>query len=247
MIRSPWTDEMSTARIAAFLGAVRDAQQIWDAAQHPVIERWLAGALDRARLAAFGARYEHAVIARAAAARVAVELVPEHARPGCAWAAEARVHQIELWRAFRAALPPVPDGDPDARAVRCARAWAGAGRRGPGKQLAVLYALETMPATAARRQLAALAREYGVRDEAALAYFRVRSVPDHRYAQALCEALDPVISSGCSSAALLAAVEVALCAHWRLLSAAAEAPSAAPPPDRPAMPRRARRLWRAAP
>lgn len=200
-----------------------------DVLEHPFYERWNAGALSPAELAAYALEYRHAVLALADASERAAEVAPdEHAAGLLRHAEEERAH-VAMWDAFareaaeRGGLDAAnPGGEPLAQTQACTRAWT-AGET-LLEHLAILYVIEAGQPLISQTKIDGLVAHYGYRPEGpATEYFRVHRTLDVEHARAERELMAELLCSqpGAAGAAqaerMLERSSGALAANWALL------------------------------
>jgi len=188
-----------------------------DALEHPFYERWSAGELTRAEIAAYASEYDHAVVATADASRRAAG--PDGG--SLDGYAEEEDRHTALWRSFAAATgwgcatAWYYGEDPLPETVECVRVWGGDAGRGLAEDLVTLYAIESAQARVSRLELDGLLRHYGFAQGPATEYPRLHALGDGR-ASMLRAALAPLLA-GRDPAALLEQVESVHSSHWALL------------------------------
>jgi pyrroloquinoline-quinone synthase len=197
-----WTD----------LEAVRSR---WNVLEHPFYQRWSAGELTQAELAAYAAEYRHAVVALADAAEAtAAQAGPDLAPALAVHAAEERSH-VTLWDGFADAVGAPRNVAPADETRACAAAWAGQDR-GLLESLVALYAIESGQPAISETKLEGLLDHYGHANGPATAYFALHAELDVEHAAAERALIEPRLE-GADKAALLAEAERVLEANWHLL------------------------------
>jgi pyrroloquinoline-quinone synthase len=179
--------------------------------EHPFYERWSAGTLAAGELARYAGEYREAVIALAAASRLASVKAPErdaarlraHAREETAhvrlwddFASAARANALACDRAgaegLEATSRGTSSGEPAARTRECARAWTAGDDL--LEHVAVLYAIEASQPEIARTKLDGLVQHYGYAPEGpATEYFAVHMHRDHEHAREASELIGALI------------------------------------------------------
>ena len=195
--------------LIARLDAERAANNVLE---HPFYERWSVGTLAARELARYAGEYREAVVALAAATRLASVKAPErHAARLRAHAREETAH-VRLWDGFASAARAnalacdraagadgleatshdTSGGEAAAPTRECARAWT----TGDDflEHLAVLYAIEASQPEIARTKLDGLVQHYGYAPEGpATEYFAVHMHRDHEHAREASELIGALI------------------------------------------------------
>jgi pyrroloquinoline-quinone synthase len=193
---------------------IEQARARWNVLEHPFYQRWSAGELSRAELAAYSGQYRHATAAIADLSAAVAESAPDAERAELRRHAEEEEAHVALWDGFVEAVGGDAAAAPTAETRGCVDAWTAGDDR--LSQLVRLYAIESgQPAIAETKRLG-LAEHYGIGDGPGNEYFRVHEQADVEHAaegRSLIEAhLD-----GADPHALAAAAESAFEANWRLL------------------------------
>jgi len=191
-----------------------------DVLLHPFYQRWSAGSLSAAELAAYAGQYRHAVVALADASQAAALQAQPAQREGLlAHAREERAH-VQLWDRFTEACGGALDATALEGTTQCVQAWtAGAGTL---ERLAVLYAVEAGQPEISTTKLQGLREHYQhVGEGPATAYFELHAVRDVEHAaQArtlIVELLAHARDGAEQGRRMVARAQAALRGNWALL------------------------------
>jgi pyrroloquinoline-quinone synthase len=205
-----------TASGARFFYSAHTLMRLWDLLEHPFYERWSAGVLTPTELAAFAAQYELAAEVIAKISELAVAQAPPDLQRELEQHARVEAHHVELWRAFRAALPHALDATPTSETTRCTATWIGAGEQPLERHLAVLYAIGATRARVSRSELTALANADAIPDHAT-EYLALHAGLDAQRARCARRMLEPLLTPA-NTPQLVHEVGAALHIHWELLT-----------------------------
>lgn len=191
---------------------IEDSRERWDVLRHPFYERWSAGELTRAELAAYSGQYRHAVEAIATMSDSAADALPER-RELRRHAAEERGH-VRLWDGFVSESGGDAGDAPTAETAECVRAWTEPGSI--TETLIRLFAIESGQPKISATKREGLLERYGFSDGAGTAYFRIHETRDVEHAAEVRELISE-IADDADEDALVGAAESAFRANWRLL------------------------------
>jgi len=194
--------------------------------EHPFYQAWNAGELTVDQLRTYARIYYPHVAAfpgyletaaeRAADPEVRSEL-QDNLREELT---EPKAHD-ELWLDFAAGLGLDRDAVTQAPTDPAARETVSRFRKlassGTGAAVAALYAYESQQPQVSRTKADGLRKHYGIREEAAVAYFEVHAEADVRHSEGERQALSRCLANGTPEEELLAATDEALSAYWGLL------------------------------
>jgi pyrroloquinoline-quinone synthase len=180
-----------------------------DVLAHPFYQRWSNGELTRADLALYAGQYRHVVVALADATARAADDVPALAPH----AVEEAEH-VALWDDFVAAMDGDAGAAPTPETERCAAAWAGG--ESPLERLVGIYAIEASQPAISAVKADGLRTLYGVRSDAATAYFDLHAERDREHAAEGRELIERLLD-GADEDALVERADAVLAANWELL------------------------------
>lgn len=199
--------------------------------RHPFYVAWEQGRLTRDQLAAYARVYYPHVRAfpgylRAALADAEDPAVRAELEANLADEISNPKPHAELWLDFAAALgldrQAVAAAEPAPAARAAVETFERLARRDAASGLAALYAYESQQPEVSQSKLAGLRERYGIRDDAALAYFDVHATADVRHRQGERDALARCLEAGADPDALVGAAGEALDAYWALLDGVCE-------------------------
>jgi pyrroloquinoline-quinone synthase len=196
--------------------------------QHPFYRAWTMGALTREDLAVYARVYYPHVAAfpaylRAALAGADTGVVKETLDENLRDELSVPAPHGELWLRFGEAVGA------DREAVQAAAPAPGVAdvtgtftrlcESGSARALAALYAYESQQPAVSLEKITGLRAQYGIADDAALAYFTVHAEADIAHRDGERRALGDCLDAGATREDVLDAASEALDAYWHLLDA----------------------------
>jgi pyrroloquinoline-quinone synthase len=187
-----------------------------DVLAHPFYQRWSNGELTRADLALYSGQYRHAVVALARATDRAAQTADPELRSMLAEHAAEEAQHVALWDDFVAEMDGDVAAGPTPETEHCAAAWTGGEQDTLLERLVGIYAIEAAQPAISAVKADGLRTLYGVRSDAATAYFDLHAERDREHAAEGRELIERLLD-GADEDALVARADAVLAANWELL------------------------------
>lgn len=191
---------------------IEESRERCNVLEHPFYQRWSAGELSRDEIAHYSGQYGHAVRAIAELSGALAEAAPDGAELR-GHAREEAAH-VAIWDGFTDAIGGSVDADPTPQTADCVHAWTADAGLLAG--LARMYAIESGQPEISRTKLAGLRDHYGLDGGEGTRYFELHQQRDLEHAAQGRILIEELAGPG-EADSLVAAVEAAFAANWRLL------------------------------